>query len=308
MVEDFASAVLVAAVQLALIADESAAPPTVIPKNALLPLDTKRSVLQRVSRSQGLLPLLRVGRVIPALPPHPVIMALRAADHPLDLLQRWSRLERFAHSRHRVMVCDSDRHSAVLQHVGPAGAIPLPEEDAVVLGVLIGLLVDIGTDGLTAGLDPDTVIFSDGAFLAPPVGRDLSRWWLRWSGRRPPHAAAQDHGDTSLPDLARQMVVYDPARRWTVADVASALAVSTRHLQRQLQPSGGFAALLGATRAAVAGELLVTTDHPLGAIGFVCGYSDQPHFSRDFKRRSGFTPAAYRAAFRRSAYSERPGS
>jgi AraC-like DNA-binding protein len=32
-------------------------------------------------------------------------------------------------------------------------------------------------------------------------------------------------------------------------------------------------------------------------VGFACGYADQPHFTRDFKRRTAMTPAAYRSAF-----------
>ena len=42
---------------------------------------------------------------------------------------------------------------------------------------------------------------------------------------------------------------------------------------------------------------LVRTDTPLAEVGFVCGYADQPHFTREFGRRVGLTPAAYRADF-----------
>jgi AraC-like DNA-binding protein len=271
VVEDFASAVLVAAVRLAVKVGDPAVSRTVLARDALVPLEDKRSVLRHVADSQGLLPLLRVAGVIPALLPHPVVTALRAADHPLDLLQRWSRLERFAHSRHRVMVCETASNSVLLHHLGPGHAPPEPEEDAVVLGVLTGLMVDIGAQELTVELLPGTVILSDGAFRAPPAGLDPSRWWFRWAGQNRTAAAARAQGDRGLPDRARAIVIGDPARRWSVGDVAAALSVSTRHFQRQLQPGGGFAALLGSTRSDGAAQYLVGTDHQLSEIGFVCG-------------------------------------
>jgi AraC-like DNA-binding protein len=35
-------------------------------------------------------------------------------------------------------------------------------------------------------------------------------------------------------------------------------------------------------------------------VGFVCGYADQSHFTRDFRHRVGAPPAAFREAFGRS--------
>jgi AraC-like DNA-binding protein len=32
-------------------------------------------------------------------------------------------------------------------------------------------------------------------------------------------------------------------------------------------------------------------------IGFLCGYSDQAHFTREFKRATGITPSKYRESF-----------
>jgi AraC-like DNA-binding protein len=41
--------------------------------------------------------------------------------------------------------------------------------------------------------------------------------------------------------------------------------------------------------------LLAGGDDPLPAVGFVCGFSDQAHFTREFRRRVNLTPGAYRA-------------
>ena len=39
-------------------------------------------------------------------------------------------------------------------------------------------------------------------------------------------------------------------------------------------------------------------------IGFVSGYADQAHFTRDFKRRTTMTPALFRTAFATTAESK----
>jgi AraC-like DNA-binding protein len=48
--------------------------------------------------------------------------------------------------------------------------------------------------------------------------------------------------------------------------------------------------------------LLAGSDEPLPAVGFVCGFSDQAHFTREFRRRVNLTPGAYRALVRPPRY------
>ena len=75
-----------------------------------------------------------------------------------------------------------------------------------------------------------------------------------------------------------------------------------RTLQRRLGALGAtFPGVVRAARAAAAGRLLAESALPLGAVGFACGFADQPHFTRQFRRQTGMTPAAYRRAFGRAA-------
>ena len=41
-------------------------------------------------------------------------------------------------------------------------------------------------------------------------------------------------------------------------------------------------------------EMMVTTDQPLTAIASRCGFADQSHFGRVFRRERNLTPMAYR--------------
>jgi AraC-like DNA-binding protein len=80
-------------------------------------------------------------------------------------------------------------------------------------------------------------------------------------------------------------------------DVARRLAIAPRTLHRRLRDAGtSFAAVLDDVRRSRAEALLA--DSALGAyeIGFMLGYSDAAAFTRAFRRWTGTTPAAFRAA------------
>jgi AraC family transcriptional regulator len=47
-----------------------------------------------------------------------------------------------------------------------------------------------------------------------------------------------------------------------------------------------------------AAHKLITTDEPLAGIALAAGFSDQSHFNRTFKRRTGMTPATFRVSSR----------
>jgi AraC-like DNA-binding protein len=59
----------------------------------------------------------------------------------------------------------------------------------------------------------------------------------------------------------------------------------------------GYSRLLSEARCRAAAWRLLHTDWSIAEIGFLSGYSDQPHFTRDLQRRVGVTPAAYRQEF-----------
>ena len=82
-----------------------------------------------------------------------------------------------------------------------------------------------------------------------------------------------------------------------VADAAAALGLSLRTLQRRLADAGtSYRSLLGEVRVRRAAVYLARPGTTLAEIGFLCGFADQAHFTREFTRRAGLPPARYRGA------------
>lgn len=81
--------------------------------------------------------------------------------------------------------------------------------------------------------------------------------------------------------------------------IARRLGMSERTLHRHLSDHGEtFQAITTAARRDAAQSLLASTAHSLTDIAFLTGFSDQTAFTRAFRRWTGKTPAAYRAAHR----------
>ncbi|MER6910380.1 helix-turn-helix transcriptional regulator [Streptomyces sp. NPDC000594] len=302
MAEEYASARLLELVRHALAAEGIHAVPPVS-DGALLPFAAKRAFLTGVAHDHGLLPLLRVGSALPAASSDPAVSALLSAVGPHDLFERWQRLERFTHSRHRVVVREHGTGHLLAEHIGPPSAPPEPAEDALVLGVLTVLLSLCGARDLVVatGHDGPVTVFTDGAFTAAPRLRDSALWRFTWPHTAPPvRAPAEDAGQDAA-SRAYRLLAADPARRWTLGCLAAELGLPPRSLQRRLRDAGGFSGLLARVRTEIAAELLMHGGHTVSVIGFACGYADQPHFTRHFKVRTAMTPSVYRAAFRRPA-------
>ncbi|KYF67575.1 AraC family transcriptional regulator [Sorangium cellulosum] len=84
--------------------------------------------------------------------------------------------------------------------------------------------------------------------------------------------------------------------RPTMRDVARALRMSPRTLQRRLEDEGtSFQEILEKLREELARAHVVEGKMPLGEIAFLLGFAELGPFVRAFRRWTGTTPAAYRA-------------
>jgi AraC-like DNA-binding protein len=260
-------------------------------------LQAKRELAAALWHAHGPDVLVRIG--LAARDGHePLLAALAPARDPADLLQRWQRLERFIHSRHRVRVEHAAGDRLLLRHVSlDARAAPSPAEDLLVFGLLIALLERCGSQGLRARLDGERHWrWSQGRWSERRWPARPGAWELRWTPAPSQPLPEPDADEDS--ERAHRALAADPGRAWRVQTLAAELHTSPRSLQRALAAAGsGFTMLLSEVRARHAGDLLASGALSTAEIGYVCGYADQAHFTREFKRHTALTPARFREQF-----------
>ena len=277
---------------------------------ATIGLDLKRAVIASAIAQGGLACLPRLGRGLHDLAQEPTHLALTAGQGAAAMLVRWQRLERYIHSRHRIRIVSLDAQQAELTHLNPrSGPPPMAVEDLVVCGVLCALLEAKGLTQVRAeSAGVELFPHPDPAQLAAWVQRGQThQWTLHWhwlaTGPVPhDHAASwAQHTPKDWSPLAASLgdlVAHRLPDLLPMDEAAEALGLSRRSLQRALAREGlGFVGVQGEVRFRLAGSLLLQQAMPVSEVGFVCGYADQAHLTREFKKRLGVTPAKYRELF-----------
>ncbi len=257
------------------------------------------NILDEVLLRQGPFAVVRLGEGIANAREEPTAMALAAATCARDLMSRWQRLEAYAHSRHRIRFHAWGEHQLTVDRyaVDATQRVPFAAE-LLVHGMLAVLLERV----LATPVDMHLV--ASGQLL-----RTCGRWqWqanpvlqagveFRWTPR-PERSPVVRIDSSRTRDTIRERLLADPARNWLLAELANELGLATRTLQRRLRQEGCcFAELVQDARATHASRLLTHSCESIAAIGFVAGYADQPHFTREFKRRTAMTPALFRSAY-----------
>jgi AraC-like DNA-binding protein len=114
-------------------------------------------------------------------------------------------------------------------------------------------------------------------------------------------APAVDHGWMAAlrdPVLAPAMALVhtQPERKWTVADLASEVAVSRSVLDERFRQVLGRSPIRYLTdwRMHIAVELLASTDASVAAVARRVGYDSEEAFSRAFKRAHDVAPSTWR--------------
>lgn len=270
------------------------------PHNAKVPLDHKRTLLQALAQQHGAGVLLLLGQGVHDAPMEPALQALLLATTPADLLRRWQRLERFVHTRHRVAVVETSAQRLLLRHHALRGEPPTPEEDALVWGVLVGLLQRMGQRSLKARFAGERRwrVRPEG-FESRRLPSSTNTWELQWPPQEPPQCSPHTPPPAAAAvEQVRQCIEADLSRAWTVTAMAHALNRAPRSLQRELAAGQtSFGLLLQSTRVAAASQALTHGRQSLAEIGYVCGFADQAHFTREFKRHAGLTPLKFREQF-----------
>jgi AraC family transcriptional regulator len=95
-------------------------------------------------------------------------------------------------------------------------------------------------------------------------------------------------------------MIADSAEPQSVATVARAVGVHPVHLARTFRAHLGISPgdYARKRRLERATDLMLRPNASLTDVAHDAGYADQSHFTRDFVRAAGLTPAKFRAALR----------
>ncbi|NRB17807.1 MAG: helix-turn-helix transcriptional regulator [Rhodobacteraceae bacterium] len=195
-------------------------------------------------------------------------------------------------------------------------SIPTAPENLLICGLIIGLLEGIGCRGLWCEMaaqgDGVLRIRDKRSFWLPdnPASLVTGDWTIGWETHSVPKGIGTTDDDLPQIDLppirdrslaalvneVTDLLMRDVARQWKTGELASALGLSSRTLQRRLgEAELSFSRLVRLVRIFEACRLLKPGDTPLTVIGFCAGFSDSAHFSRDFRASVGLTPSDFRA-------------
>jgi AraC-like DNA-binding protein len=305
---DFASAVMVRILAAGMRLHGMSLPP--LPAaGARVTLAHKRGLVASALGQGGWACLPLLGRGVAAIRGDPVHQALVACGTVAGFFERWCRLERYIHSRHRVRMEAAPGSGLHVSHVSlHAGQPPLPAEDLVVLGVLAAALEEAGLGPLQVTMAGVPVYpLADPASLQRLVSAgQTAGWHFTWQGESPashrlPAAVMPADDMLTGPPLARQLgrlALNDLMQVPALAHAARQLGMAPRSLQRQLAGQGlTYSGVVTQTRCRAAAWHLMRSAEGTASTGFVCGFSDQAHFTRVFRQQVGVPPARYRKEF-----------
>ena len=114
-------------------------------------------------------------------------------------------------------------------------------------------------------------------------------------GERASHARAASYGRRKLADRAKLVLASDPARRWTLADVAGDVGVSPVYLTQVFAQAEGVPLYRYQLRLRLARALDLLGEYDdLTALALDLGFSSHSHFTAAFRKLYGQSPADFR--------------
>lgn len=286
-------------------------------RDAHAELSLKADLIAQLWQKCEPITLLNIGQSVPQVQYDPIWRLALQSSTPKRLMEGWSRFEKYGHSNNRVQIKFSLDNAMNCKRYALSPPEPSRMENHLICGILAALLVYIGCENLICVTsDPDGVrrtIYKDLQFkpIVNKANFDLKEWSFSWSDQHPRAQTPSSPQNITLPpsqepssgaarrilQRASAVILGDITKPWRVSEIAVQLNLSQRSLQRRLTESGfTFSALIRLLRIAEASELLKEADMSINAAGFCTGFSDNSHFSRDFRASTGMTPTEYRTA------------
>ena len=161
--------------------------------------------------------------------------------------------------------------------------------------------------GVTAGIDLALAMVE--ADLGVEVAQEVARWlvvFMRRGGGQSQFAPAvwTPRAGNGPIRAAQELIEADPAAIGSVAELAAAVGLSTRHLSRRFTSELGEspARYLERVRLTAARQQLEATDDGVALVARRCGFGTGETLRRVFQRHLGVSPDTYRRRFGRPTH------
>ena len=114
------------------------------------------------------------------------------------------------------------------------------------------------------------------------------------------HAAPETYGNNKYyypMNELRMEILNAPNKKWDVNELADQIHISTSHFQHLYKIFFGLSCKQDVITARIkhAKFYLRTTEMSIHSLAAFCGYDNELHFMRQFKKATGITPSQYRA-------------
>ena len=102
----------------------------------------------------------------------------------------------------------------------------------------------------------------------------------------------------------RNQIISNPKETWKIDDIAKKLSISRSYLQHKYKEffNTSIKKDVILSRIEYSKYLLFATDYTISTITELCGYENDVHFMRTFKKEIGLTPTQYRKSLNYSHY------
>ena len=260
-----------------------------------VPGGLKRELVGRILEHHGPNLLFRIGDELPAVAHSPILQVFLRSPDPVVLADKWMRLERFHHASNRTHIVASQKSWTCTRYASDGK--PGFGENCLIAGFLLGLVKIVGASGVSLETDGEAIDIENAGNLTS--SEDVSSFTLRWTDFVPAQNESVDDGQSpvegSVVARLQSLLALDIARGWRMGDAANQLALSPRSLQRHLSTQNrSFSSVLRQARVGEAAKFLSSSHMALADIAFCCGYADQAHFQREFRRVTNITPKIHR--------------
>jgi AraC-like DNA-binding protein len=276
----------------------------------------KTEMLEELMKAEGAQSVIHLSRHFPLeTPSSSWIYPLLNSPTPQAMIQKLGIYDSHFHISRRLELRGASERHLMVENCASLDDLPTVADELFLAGALKNLLLQIGCKGLkmewlAVRSGQLRQVLEELQVFQAPVEQN-TRWRYTWDRqKRPEHIYGLDEyliGNTdlftapyksSLTQRVEEFLIEDLTTRPSMEETAEKLGISARTLQRKLQEEGtSYSRLYSDLRIKTAARLLRQSDASLTEIGFLSGFSDSAHFSREFKKVQNMSPKAYRDKF-----------